>query len=99
MYTIQSRWTQVREDLDVTTVIFDNRSYAILNMELSRTGAGTGGPKALSMLDLAHPDLDFARIATGMGVDAVRVETAEDFTAAFERAMSTRGQHLIDAVI
>jgi acetolactate synthase-1/2/3 large subunit len=99
MYTIQSLWTQVREDLDVTTVIFDNRSYAILNMELSRTGAGTGGPKALAMLDLARPDLDFAQIATGMGVDAVRVETAEDFTAAFERAMSTRGQHLIDAVI
>ena len=99
MYTIQSLWTHVREDLDVTTVIFDNRSYAILNLELSRTGAGSGGPKAQSMLDLTNPDLDFATIARGMVVDAVRVDTAEDFTAAFERAMSTRGQHLIDAVI
>jgi acetolactate synthase-1/2/3 large subunit len=99
MYTIQSLWTQVREDLDVTTVIFDNRSYAILNMELSRTGAGTGGPKALSMLDLARPDLTCARSAAGVGGDAVRVDPAADLTAAFERAMSTRGQHLIDAVI
>jgi acetolactate synthase-1/2/3 large subunit len=98
MYTIQSLWTQVREDLDVTTVIFDNRSYAILNMELSRTGAGTGGPKALSMLDLARPDLDFAQIATGMGVDAVRGDTAEDLTAAFERALSKRGPHHNDAL-
>ncbi len=38
MYTLQSLWTQAREGLDVTTVIFDNRSYAILNFELKRLG-------------------------------------------------------------
>ncbi|MDQ1373026.1 MAG: acetolactate synthase large subunit, partial [Actinomycetota bacterium] len=35
MYTLQSLWTQARENLDVTTVIYNNRSYAILNLELS----------------------------------------------------------------
>ncbi len=30
MYTLQSWWTQARESLDVTTVILENRSYAIL---------------------------------------------------------------------
>ena len=43
MYTLQSLWTQARENLDVTTVIFDNRSYAILSLELSRVGARTDG--------------------------------------------------------
>ena len=38
MYTLQSLWTQAREGLDVTTIIFANRSYAILNLELSRVG-------------------------------------------------------------
>jgi acetolactate synthase-1/2/3 large subunit len=99
MYTFQSLWTQAREGLDVTTVIFNNRSYAILNMELSRVGAEAAGPKALSMLDLSNPDLDFAALATGVGVDATRATTAEEFTAALERAIAQPGPHLIDALL
>ena len=38
---------------------FNNRSYTILNLELRRVGAESPGPKALDMLDLSHPDLDF----------------------------------------
>src|SRR5205085_10755029 len=39
LYTIQSLWTMAREQLDVTAVIFNNRSYAILNIELERVRA------------------------------------------------------------
>ena len=45
MYTIQSLWTQARESLDVTTVILANRSYAILDFELSRVGARGARPR------------------------------------------------------
>src|SRR5207247_2865487 len=100
MYTIQSLWTQVREALDVTTVVFDNRSYAILNLELSRVGATDApGPKAHDMLDLSRPDLDFVSLATGMGVDAARATTADEFATLLERAMAEPGPHLIDAVV
>ena len=100
MYTIQALWTQAREGLDVTTVIFDNRSYAILNMELGRVGATREpGPKALDMLDISRPDLDFVALARGMGVDADRATTAEDFTTLLERALAEPGPHLIDAPI
>ena len=75
MYTIQALWTHAREQLDVTTVIMNNRSYAILNIELARTGAGSGGPKAKDLLDLSRPDLDFVKLAEGMGVPAVAVHT------------------------
>ena len=68
MYTLQSLWTQAREGLDVTTVIFDNRSYAILNLELSRVGARTDG-NAADLFDLSRPPLDFVALARGMGVD------------------------------
>jgi acetolactate synthase-1/2/3 large subunit len=98
MYTIQALWTMAREQLDVTTIIFNNKSYAILNMELQRVGA-TPGPKALDMLDLSRPDLSFASLAQGMGVPAVAVSTAEDFTAALERALAEPGPHLIEALI
>ena len=98
MYTLQSLWTQVREGLDVTTVIFNNRSYAILNLELHRVGADTG-PRALDMLDLTRPDIDFVSLARGMGVEATRPASAEDFASDFERAMSSPGPHLIEAVL
>jgi acetolactate synthase-1/2/3 large subunit len=96
MYTLQSLWTQAREGLDVTTILLDNRSYAILNIELGRVGAGAGGPKAQSLLDLSNPDLDFVALARGMGVDATRPETGEELTSALERALDEPGPHLID---
>jgi acetolactate synthase I/II/III large subunit len=99
LYTIQSLWTMAREGLDVTTVIFNNRSYAILNMELQRVRAGSAGPKAKAQLDLSGPDLDFVQIAGGLGVPAVRATTAEDFGAAFERALAEPGPHLIEAIV
>ena len=62
MYTLQALWTQARERLDVTTVIFANRKYAILLGELANVGANPGRT-ALDMLDLGNPDLDWVRIA------------------------------------
>lgn len=98
MYTLQSLWTQVREGLDVTTVILNNRSYAILNLELSRVGAEPG-PKALEMLDLSRPDLDFVSLAHGMGVPATRATTAEEFADQLEAALATDGPSLVEAVM
>ena len=98
MYTIQSLWTQVREGLDVTTLILNNQSYAILNMELSRVGANPG-PKALEMLDLSNPTMDFVSIAAGMGVPATRATTAEEFTEQLERALATPGPNLVEAIL
>lgn len=99
MYTLQALWTQVREDLDVTTIIFSNRSYAVLNMELNRVGAEAGGPRAKEMLDLTRPELDFVALATGMGVMATRATTAEEFTVQLEAALATPGPALIEAII
>ena len=99
MYTIQSLWTMAREQLDVTVVILNNRSYAILNIELERVGAKEGGPKARSQLDLARPDLDFVEIARGQGVPAVRVDTGEELAAALERAVAEPGPHLVEVIV
>ena len=98
MYTLQSLWTQKRENLDVTTIIFDNRAYAILNLELSRVGARTDG-NAADQFDLSRPPLDFVSLARGMGVDAARVETADELVTALERALNEPGPYLIDAII
>ena len=99
MYTIQSLWTIAHEGLDVTAVIFNNRSYGILNIELERVGAQKVGPKAKAQLDLSSPPLDFVAIAQGMGVPAQRADTAEAFAAALRHAFNTPGPHLIDAIV
>jgi acetolactate synthase I/II/III large subunit len=99
LYTIQSLWTMAREELGVTVVLFNNRSYAILNMELARVGAKTAGPKAKAQLDLSGPDVDFVSIARGFGVPAQRPENAEGFVDALEHAIAAPGPHLIEAVV
>jgi len=98
-YTLQALWTMARESLDVTVVIYANRSYAILNIELQRVGAAGGGPKALSMLDLHNPEINWVQIATGLGVEASRATTAEEFAAQYASAMAQRGPRLIEAMI
>lgn len=99
MYTLQSLWTQARERLDVTTVIFANRSYGILQIELMRTGAGKGGEKAQSMLDLGNPELNWVDLARGMGVEATRATNVAEFESAFASAMGQRGPRLIEAYV
>jgi len=100
MYTIAGLWTQARENLNVTTVLYDNSAYDILRLELQRVGAGSApGPKALDLLDLSRPTMDFVKIAEGMGVPARRVATAEEFTDALRAAFAEPGPHLIDAVV
>jgi acetolactate synthase-1/2/3 large subunit len=97
MYTVQALWTMAREQADVTVVLLNNRSYAILNIELARVGAGRPTPKTLSMLDLSRPDIDWVALAEGMGVPASRAESAEEFHHQFGAAMAQRGPRLIEA--
>ncbi len=99
MYTISALWTHAREGLDVTTVIFSNKAYDILNMELHRVGADAAGPRARDLLDLSRPDLDFVALATGMGVPASRAATAEEFAKQLGQAVAEPGPHLVEAVL
>jgi acetolactate synthase-1/2/3 large subunit len=99
MYTIQALWTMAREQLDVVNLILTNRSYRILNIELQRVGAENAGERARSLLDIGRPELDFVAMATGMGVPAARVDTAEGLCRELARAMQTKGPCLIEAVM
>ena len=98
-YTLQALWTMARERLDVTTVIFANRTYAVLNIELQRVGIASAGAKALSMLDLHNPEIDWARVSSGLGVEASRATTCEEFASQFSSAMRGTGPRLIEALV
>lgn len=99
MYTIQALWTMAREELDVTVVLLNNQSYAILNVELARVGVRDTGEKAREQLDLSRPGLDFVSLAEGMGVPAVRVDGATRLARELEKAFAEPGPHLIEAMV
>ena len=95
MYSLQALWTQAREKLDVVNVVFANRRYAILQGELAAVGAQPG-PASRELFDLSRPEIRWTKLAEGMGVEAVRVETLEGFADAFTSAGARRGPFLIE---
>lgn len=98
-YTMQALWTMARENLDVTVVLCANRAYSILKIELGRVGAAGAGPRAASMLDLHDPEINWARIGEGLGIESSRATTSEEFIAQYSSAMAQRGPRLIEAVL
>jgi acetolactate synthase I/II/III large subunit len=99
MYTFQSLWTMAREGLDVCVVIFSNRSYKILYSQLADVGAANPGPRAIDMLTLDRPTLDFPGLAKSLGVPGVQVHDLEAFTKELGNAVAHRGPYLIDVVM
>jgi len=99
MYTFQSLWTMAREKLDVITIILANRRYHILEIEMRRTGAGAIGPVANEMIEIGRPEINWVKLAEGVGVQATRATTADEFIAQFRSAVNQAGPSLIEAVI
>ena len=87
-----------RYGLDVTTVLFNNHSYAILNMELQRVGVEGAAERAHEMLDLSRPDIDFCGLAHALGLSTWRATTASEFHSHLAAALATPGPSLVEAV-
>jgi len=96
MYTLQGLWTMAREGLDVTTVVFANRDYAVLKREFSYLGVGQPGPRALGMFEIGRPDLDWVHLAKGMGVPGTRVTSLAGFARALRAGFESAGPTLIE---
>jgi acetolactate synthase-1/2/3 large subunit len=99
MYTIQSLWTQARESLNVTTIIFANHSYQILKTEFANMGFGAPGPQALAMIDIDKPRIDWVAMGHSMGVPSHRVTTAEDFHQSMVNSVREQGPVLIEVAL
>jgi acetolactate synthase-1/2/3 large subunit len=95
MYTLQGLWTQAREKLPVTTIVISNRSYAILLGEYRGVGANPGRT-AMDMMDLGNPDLDWVKLANGMGVEAAKTTTLEGVGDLLTQSLSREGPFLIE---
>jgi acetolactate synthase I/II/III large subunit len=99
MYTNQALWTMAREQLDIVTVIFANRTYEILKGEYRNVGAGELGKRALSMLEIGNPALDWIALAKAQGVMGVRVKNLDEFAIELRKAFAERGPRLIEVAM
>ena len=99
MYTIQSIWTQARENLNVTNVIFSNRAYAILKVELDRVGALETGDRAQSLFSLENPEIDWISLGKSLGAESFTAHTVEEFRKIFSSAVNEPGPNLIEVRI
>lgn len=98
MYSLQALWTQAREKLPCTTIVLSNRKYNILIGEYAGVGAEPGDT-AMRMLDLGNPDLDWVRLAGGMGVEAARAETLEQCADLMRASFGRDGPFLIELMV
>ncbi|GGV65119.1 benzoylformate decarboxylase [Streptomyces longisporoflavus] len=98
MYTFQALYTAVRHDIGAKFVICNNRSYKLLDLNIEqywreRDVAPHGYP---TPFDLSRPDLGFAQIAEGFGVDALRVDDHDQVGYAVKRMLADDKPFLID---
>jgi acetolactate synthase I/II/III large subunit len=98
MYTLQALWTQARERLDITTVVFSNRKYQILLGELANVGANPGRT-ALDMMDIGNPDIHWPDLAGALGVEAARTDSAEGFADLLAHSLKRSGPFVIELLI
>ena len=76
--------------------MFANRIYQILRGEFDGVGAGEPGQRALDMLKIDRPTLDFVALAKGMGVPGRAVDHVDEFNKALAEAVAEPGPRLIE---
>lgn len=79
----------------MTTLLLNNRAYAILLGEYAKVGAQPG-QTARDMMSLDRPALDWCALAQGFGVPATAVTTLAELEAALSAALAQEGPQLID---
>ena len=98
-YSVQGLWTQAREQLDVTTIVCANRTYAILKLEMARQRIASSGKNARHLTELDGPHVEWTHLAEGFGVPAVQVTTTEELSKAMQKSLATPGPMLIEALL
>ncbi len=99
MYTIQSLWTMAREGLDITVLVFANGTYNILRGELSNVGVRNPGPRAVNMLSIGNPSIDWVAMAKSMGVEASRAVDCAQLSKSIDAGLKSKGPYLIEVVV
>ena len=92
MYSIQALWTAAQRKLPLTVVVLNNSGYGAM-----RSFSQVMQVRNVPGLDL--PDIDFVKIAQGMGCNAVRVTKSSELAPALKRGLAHEGTSLIEVMV
>ena len=92
MYSIQALWTAAQRKLPLTVVVINNSGYGAM-----RSFSQVMQVRNVPGLEL--PDIDFVKIAEGMGCDAVRVNKSAELADALKHGLSHDGVSLIEVMV
>ena len=99
MYMPQALWTHARENLNILTIVFANRKYQILRLEMHNVGVSEIGTKASKLLDIDDPEIDWVSLANSFCIEAERVNTMDEFSSAIDAGFATPGPYLIEVAL
>jgi benzoylformate decarboxylase len=92
MYSIQALWTAAQRQLPLTVVVLNNSGYGAM-----RSFSQVMQVRNVPGLDL--PDIDFVKIAEGLGCDAARVTKSSELAPALKRGLAQAGTSLIEVMV
>jgi benzoylformate decarboxylase len=92
MYSIQALWTAAQRKLPLTVVVINNSGYGAM-----RSFSQVMQVRNVPGLEL--PDIDFVKIAQGLGCDAARVSKSSELAPALKRGLSLGGVSLIEVMV
>jgi benzoylformate decarboxylase len=92
MYSIQALWTAAQRQLPLSVVVLNNSGYGAM-----RSFSQVMQVRNVPGLDL--PDIDFVKIADGMGCDAARVAKSSELAPALKRALAHKGPSLVEVLV
>jgi benzoylformate decarboxylase len=99
LYTLTAMWTAAHLELPICWFVLNNHSYRVLKENARRGSSSTAAADRLVGVDLDAPLLDFTALATGFGVEALRVSTPREIKAAVPGALRSHRPMLIDVQI
>lgn len=94
-WSIQGLWTAAHYHLPITFIVLANKRY---HTPSSRWAEIPGGKPAArhESLELDNPQMDFCKMAEGMGVHAVKVDRPEDLGKTLKQAFSSGQPELVE---
>jgi benzoylformate decarboxylase len=101
MYTIQCLWTAVRHGINAKFVVCQNRSYRLLQANITQfwKERGITGRNFPTSFDLSYPEIHFDNIAKSFGMDAERIWSPAQVPEAIDRMLLSKKPYLINLVL
>jgi benzoylformate decarboxylase len=101
MYTIQCLWTAVRHRINTKFVVCQNRSYRLLQANITQfwKERGISDRDFPTPFDLSFPEISFEDIAKSFGMEAERVWSPSQVPDAIDRMLASNEPYLINLVL